>query len=142
MSLPLQLEIITAADTALKIDVRDVYIPAFLGEAGVLENHLPYLSLLNAGEVSYLDAASKRHYLFIRNGFLEVRDNHVTIVTENVVDADKLDVTDLQAQLQRSEARVNSAGRGEITAAELDVELRRLSDLRCQLDVARKAGRS
>jgi F-type H+-transporting ATPase subunit epsilon len=142
MSLPLQLEVITAADTVLKAEVRDVYVPAFLGEAGVLENHLPYLSLLNAGEVSYLGADDRRHYLYIRSGFLEVRGNKVAIVAESVVEPDGMDLADLQAQLQKSEARVKSAGRGEITAEELDAELRRTADLRCQLDVARKAGRS
>ncbi len=142
MSGLLKLEIITAADTALKAEVRDVYIPAFLGEAGVLEHHRPYLSLLNAGEVSYLDAGNRRRYLHIRDGFLQVAGDRVTIVTESVRTGEELDVAGLQEELRSSEARVKSASRGEITPAQLDAELKVLADLRCQLDVARKAGKT
>ena len=51
----IELEILTSREVVLRAEIKDLYIPAFLGEAGVLSHHLPYLSLLKAGEMSYLD---------------------------------------------------------------------------------------
>ncbi len=73
MAEAIELEIISFNEVFLRIEINDLYIPAFWGEAGVKSNHLPYLSLLKAGEISYLDLDGVRHYLFSGEGFLEAQ---------------------------------------------------------------------
>jgi F-type H+-transporting ATPase subunit epsilon len=134
----IELEIITAHQVALRADIRDLYIPAFLGEAGVLSHHLPYLSLLKAGEISYLDLDGKRHYLFSGEGFLEVRDDRIALIIDTFVHGEDLQEDVLQKQLRESAARIQSSFQGAITPDELRLELARQKELQLKLAISKK----
>jgi F-type H+-transporting ATPase subunit epsilon len=134
----IQLEIITSRDVVLRAEIKDLYIPAFLGEAGVLSHHLPYITLLKAGEISYLDLAGKRHYLYSDEGFLEVRDDRIALIIENFVRGEDLREDELQKNLQLAETRIQSSFKGAITPDELQVELARQRELQLKLAICRK----
>jgi len=138
MADPIELEIITANEVVLRTAIKDLYIPAFLGEAGVLSHHLPYLSLLTAGEISYLDLDGTRHYLFSGPGFLEVRDNRIALIIDAFVRGEDLREEDLQKQMQETEARIKSSFRGAISPAELQDQLARQKELRLKLAICKK----
>jgi F-type H+-transporting ATPase subunit epsilon len=134
----LELEIITSHDVLLRAEIKDLYIPAFLGEAGVLSHHLPYLSLLKAGEISYLDLEGTRHYLYSGEGFLEVRDNHIALIIDAFERGEDLREEDLQKKFQETEARIRSSFKGGITPEELQGELAREKELRLKLAICKK----
>lgn len=134
----IELEILTSRDVVLRAEIRDLYIPAFLGEAGVLSHHLPYLSLLKPGEMSYLDLEGARHYLFSGAGFLEVRDDRITVIIDSFERGEDLDEEDLRKQLRDCEARIQSSFQGAITPAELQVELARQKELQLKLSICKK----
>ena len=138
MAATIELEIITSREVALRAEIRDLYIPAFLGEAGVLSYHLPYLTLLNAGEISYLDAAGARHFLYSGAGFLEVRDDRVALIIDDFVRGEDLREEDLRKRLQETEARIQSSFKGAITPDELQTELARQRQLQLQLAICKK----
>jgi len=138
MADPIELEIITSNEVVLRTAIKDLYIPAFLGEAGVLSHHLPYLSLLTAGEISYLDLDGTRHYLFSGPGFLEVRDNRIALIIDAFVRGEDLREEDLQKQMQETEARIKSSFRGAISPAELQDQLARQKELRLKLAICKK----
>jgi F-type H+-transporting ATPase subunit epsilon len=138
MAETIELEIITSREVALRAEIRDLYIPAFLGEAGVLSHHLPYLTLLHPGEISYLDAAGARHFLYSGAGFLEVRDDHVALIIDDFVRGEDMREEDLQKRLQETEARIQSSFKGAITPDELQLELGRQRQLQLQLAICRK----
>ena len=138
MADPIELEIITANEVVLRTAIKDLYIPAFLGEAGVLSHHLPYLSLLTAGEISYLDLDGTRHYLFSGPGFLEVRDNRIALIIDAFVRGEDLRGEDLQKQMQETEALIKSSFRGAISPAELQDQLARQKELRLKLAICKK----
>jgi F-type H+-transporting ATPase subunit epsilon len=138
MAETIELEIITSREVALRAEIRDLYIPAFLGEAGVLSRHLPYLTLLHAGEISYLDASGARHFLYSGEGFLEVRDNRVALIIDDFVRGEDMREEDLQKRLQETEARIQSSFKGAITPDELQVELGRQRQLQLQIAICRK----
>lgn len=73
----IQLNIISAEEASLTTEITELYIPAYYGEAGILENHLPFIAMLGAGEVSYKDISGKKHYLFVNSGFLELSLIHI-----------------------------------------------------------------
>jgi len=123
MSDTIQLQVVTYADTALDVGIKDLYIPAYLGEAGILEDHKPYISLLQSGEVAYTDVMDKKHYLYIREGFIEVLDNKVSIICDAVEKGEELDREEIEAQLKALGARIKSSLKGEITPEELDEAL-------------------
>jgi len=134
----IELEIITSREVALRTEIQDLYIPAFLGEAGVLSHHLPYLTLLKAGEISYLDPTGTRHYLYSGEGFLEVRDDRIALIIEDFVRGEDLRAEELQKSLQLVEARIKSSFTGAITPDELQVELARQRELQLKLAICRK----
>jgi F-type H+-transporting ATPase subunit epsilon len=137
MAETIELEIISFQDVFLRSEIRDLYIPAFFGEAGVMSNHLPYLSLLKAGEISYLDLDGVRHYLYSGEGFLEVRDNRITLIIDAVERGEDFRAEELQEKLAISEMRIKSP----ITPLELQGELARQKEWRLKLDICRKIGK-
>ena len=135
----IELEIITSREVVLRAEIKDLYIPAFLGEAGVLSHHLPYLSLLKSGEISYLDLGGERHYLFSGEGFLEVRDDRVALIIDTFEHGEDLREDTLQTQLRECAARIQSSFQGAITPDELQLELARQKELQLKLAISRKA---
>ncbi len=141
MAEPIELEIISFNEIFLRSEIKDLYIPAFWGEAGVKSNHLPYLSLLKPGEISYLDMAGVRHYLYSGEGFLEVRDNRITLIIDTIERGEDFKTEELQKKLAVSESRVKSSFQGDITPLELQEELARQKELRLKLDICNKIGK-
>ena len=52
-----------------------------MGEFQILVNHSPIISCLEAGRVVY-DDAQGRHQLNIASGFVEVKNNNVSLCVE------------------------------------------------------------
>ena len=90
MANSISLELVTPTDAALKANIKELYIPAYMGEAGVLENHLPYISLLQPGEMFYTDTRGNKHYLYVRDGIMEVMDNKIVIISDSVERGDSM----------------------------------------------------
>ena len=141
MAETINLEIISFHEVVLRSEIRDLYIPAFFGEAGIKSNHLPYLSLLKAGEISYLDTAGVRHYLYCGEGFLEVRDNQITLIIDAIERGEDFQADALKAELAASEMKIKSSFQGAITPTELQQELLRQKELRIKLDISKKIGK-
>ena len=138
MAATIELEIITSHEVVLRVAIQDLYIPAFLGEAGVLSRHLPYLTLLKPGEISYLDAAGTRHYLYSGEGFLEVRDDRLSLIIDDFVRGEDLREDDLRQRQLETEARIKSSFKGALAPDELQVELARQRELDLKLAICRK----
>jgi F-type H+-transporting ATPase subunit epsilon len=105
----IHLEIITAAEAAIKDSIKQLYIPAYLGKVGVLENHKPYISLLKPGEIFYTDIYDKNHYLYIHDGFMEVNDNKVVIITDMIERGEKLNKEEIEAKLTLLEKTIKTS---------------------------------
>ncbi len=120
MGKSISLEIITSAETVVKEDILELFIPAYYGEAGILENHLPYISILRFGEVSYKDTEGKLHYLYIENGFIEVKDNSVVIISDLTIKGEDINHKENADSLEMVNERIKSAVKGQITAKELE----------------------
>jgi len=104
----IHLEIVTAAAASLKVSIKQLYIPAYLGEAGVLENHKPYISLLKPGEVFYTDVHGKNNYLYIHDGFMEANDNKIVIVSDSVEKGEDLDKEEIEAKLVELDKKIKA----------------------------------
>lgn len=121
MSETIRLEIVTTAAPTVKVDIKQLYIPAYLGKAGVLENHKPYMSLLKAGEIFYTDTQGKNHYLYIREGFMEARENKIVIISDTVEKGEDLDRKEIEIKLAELEKKIKGSMKiaEGMTAAEI-----------------------
>jgi F-type H+-transporting ATPase subunit epsilon len=78
----LTLKILTPSAIAYEGEVDSVVVPATDGLLGILKDHAPILASLTTGSVSF-KINSKESTIDIENGFLEVKDNFVNILTDN-----------------------------------------------------------
>lgn len=99
MSNAIHLEIVTAAEPAVKASIKQLYLPAYLGKAGVLGDHKPYITLIKPGEISYTDIQDKNHYLYIREGFMEVNENKIVIISDAVERGETFNKEEIEKKL-------------------------------------------
>lgn len=109
MSKAIELEIITSTDAPLKANIKQLYIPAFKGKAGILENHKPYIAVLTPGEMFYTDMVDKNHYFYIRDGFIEVNQDKVFIISDGVEKAEDLNRDDIEKMLAELDKKIKDA---------------------------------
>ena len=101
----LQLEIVTPDRLVLSRQVDYVGAPGLEGEFGVLPGHIPFLSALAVGSLSY-KAEGKTRYAFVAGGFAEVSDDKVTVLAESAEEACNIDFARAEAARKRAEERL------------------------------------
>lgn len=75
------LTILTPERTLLEKNVSKVELPGSKGRFMVLKNHIPLISSLVEGNVSYV-SEGKEESLKVRTGFVEINENKVTVCAE------------------------------------------------------------
>jgi F-type H+-transporting ATPase subunit epsilon len=100
---PLQCVVVTPERKVLDELVGFVALPLFDGELGVLPGRLPLISRLGFGELRIELAGATRRY-FIDGGFVQVRDDVVTLLTPRAIPASQVNATAASAELERAQA--------------------------------------
>ena len=80
---PYPVELITPDGAAYADDAQQVIAPGAAGKLGILANHAPLVSLLNAGELRIIDAGGAVHRYATSAGFLQVRENRALVLVEH-----------------------------------------------------------
>ena len=107
----IELEVATPDRELVHEQVSDVQIPAKNGYMGVLPGHAPLLSLLGTGALSY-GVGSRRHFIALQGGFLEVLPEHVRVLANQAERAEDIDLEQARAGLQRAQEQVNTTASG------------------------------
>ena len=101
----LSLEIVTPERQVVKEMVDEVAAPGTLGYFGILPGHIPFLTTLKIGEISYR-SERETHHLAISWGYAEVGPEKVVILAETVEMAEEIDVARAQQAQARAEQRL------------------------------------
>ena len=119
-----KLEIVTPEKKAFSEDVVFSVFPGSEGELGILAGHAMLLARLNPGEIRITRPGSATVlHLAIAGGFLEVRNNQVSVLAETAETAAEIDRAEAQkAVTEAEEARKLAATPADRAAA--DVQLR------------------
>ena len=80
----MMLEILSPEQKLFSGEVESVTLPGTLGKFTVLKRHAPLISSLNQGEIKYRLKNGDEQRVAIRNGFVEVLKNHVSVCIEEV----------------------------------------------------------
>lgn len=91
--------VVTPEQAVLDESADFAAIPMFDGELGIMAGRSPLIGRLGTGEMRIKSGSHVRH-LFVDGGFVQIRNDVVTMLTEKAIAADKLQVTALQAELQ------------------------------------------
>lgn len=101
----LQLEIVTPEKVVVSQEVNSVVAPGSLGEFGVLEGHVPFLTGIEPGELRY-SSASKTEHLSVTSGFAEVSENKVSILVDAAERAEEIDLDRARKAMERARERL------------------------------------
>src|SRR6266403_6038282 len=129
MAQQLQLEVITPERRVLAESVSMVTVPGLGGELGILPGHTPLISQLQTGVLSYV-LEGKTFQLHVSGGFIEVRDDHVSVLAEVAERPEEIDAARARLSRDRLEKELN-AWRGseedvEVAKTDLDRSMVRL----------------
>jgi len=88
-------------------EVHEVVLPTLDGEIGVLQDHMPLVSVATNGAVmirrNQKDSDAQREYFAVNGGAIEVADNNLRVLVDEADHADELNEAEVQKALERAE---------------------------------------
>jgi F-type H+-transporting ATPase subunit epsilon len=125
----LKLEIVTPAGKIFEGDVDSVLLPGTEGEMGVLPQHEPLITELNAGEL-HIVQGGKTQVLAIGEGFAEITAKSVGVLTDGAVHDKDIDEKAAEEAVKRAEDLLKSSSlQGEELEATQAVLARSLAQI-------------
>ncbi len=108
MTNKLQLDIVTPYGQVLSEEVDEVSAQGTEGDFGVLAGHVPFVTTLKIGILSYRKG-NVTEYVFVNSGYAEVTPDKVVIMADSAEKAEDIDVERAKASLKRAEERLKRA---------------------------------
>lgn len=119
----LYVEIVAPDGRVFQGDAEGVRAPGVEGSFEVLTNHAPMIAAFGVGPLRVISADGEEIFYATSGGFVEVLDNHVTILAETAEPASGIDVERARAAEERALERLRSADEpAERTSAERALE--------------------
>jgi len=112
--MPLHLEVITPERKVYEDDVDMVIAPGSEGYLGILPHHAPLLTALGPGEFRVKKGGTEE-VLAVFGGFMDVRSDRVTVLTEAAEHVEEIDVQRAQQARERAQAALQA---GPMSAAD------------------------
>ena len=105
MASTLKFEIITPDATAYSEDVDMVTLPGVEGQMGVFPQHVPLMTQMVPGEI-IVRKDGHDYSLAVGEGLVEITADHVSILTDLAIAAEKIDEAKVEEARQRAQARL------------------------------------
>jgi F-type H+-transporting ATPase subunit epsilon len=105
-----KIEIINPEKSFLsKDDVKEVVIPAFEGEMGILKDHISIISFLKPGIIKIHSKSGEEKY-YVEDGIVEFKNNNLSILTSSIFSIKDLEKTKVQNLIKTAEEEANKSG--------------------------------
>jgi F-type H+-transporting ATPase subunit epsilon len=127
MAEKIQLEVVTPERRLLDEPVEMVTVPGLDGELGILPGHTPLISQLKTGVLTYVQDG-KSSQLHVSGGFVEVRDDRVSVLAEVAERPEEIDSAKARSNRERLEKQI-----GSWTGTEDELELARVELARAEV---------
>jgi F-type H+-transporting ATPase subunit epsilon len=122
--MPLTVEIVTPERVVFnETGVESVTLPGSEGELTVLPSHAPLMTSLRPGPLTFRRGGFETD-VALSGGFLEVRDDKVTVLADTAERADEIDAARAEEARQRAAARL-ATREGEMDIARAMAALER-----------------
>lgn len=82
--------------------VTSVVAPGTSGYFGVMADHLPLVAALKPGLLEYLGPQGQRHFVYVGGGFVEVKENRMTVLADEASRAGDIDLSRAEADLEQA----------------------------------------
>ena len=117
----IRLEIVTPERIVVSEDVDEVVLPGIEGEFGVLPGHIPFLTALKIGMLSY-KSREKTEHLAVSWGYVEVAADSVKVLAETAEKATEIDLARAKIAQETAE-KILVAGKEDQGYSEAQVRL-------------------
>jgi len=117
MANQLTLEVVTPHRTVLIEDVDSVTLPGIDGELGILPEHIPLLTTLDTGIMSYTSNGNKQ-VIAVHWGYAQVEGNRVRVLAELAETAEEIDLQ----RAKEAEKKAKNMLVSEISSTTADLE--------------------
>lgn len=102
----LHFQLVALTGTKFDGDAYEVILPTLDGEIGVLEDHMPLVSVATIGAIAVRreprDADRDREYFAISGGVIEVSSNTLRVLVDEADHADDINQAEAEAAMQRA----------------------------------------
>jgi len=123
--------VVTPEKTSLDDKADFVALPLYDGEIGIAPGHSPMIGRLGFGELRIRSATGVKRF-YIDGGFVQVKDDAVSVLTQQAIPAENVDGAAARERLEQALKR--PAHSPELIA----IRDRAISQARAQLHVARR----
>ena len=117
--MPLLLEIVTPDAKVFSETVDEVGLPTSEGRMHILPHHVPVIAKLKAGEIK-VHRGNDIEMLAVGSGFIEVYGDKVSILTDQAINVEKIDDTEIEEAVKRAKEALEEGKKSNIDAAEID----------------------
>lgn len=103
----IRFQLVALSGTKFDEDVYEVLLPTLEGEIGVLQDHMPLVSVVDTGVIAVRrnpkDADREREYFATNGGVIDVVDNKLRVLVDEADHADNISEAEAQAALERAQ---------------------------------------
>lgn len=118
--MPLTLEIVTPEKRIYnKSNVERVKIPCTSGDIEVLPGHIPFILMINPGEIRVM-SGMETDQIAIDKGFAEIFGDKISILTEGAIDVEDIDFDEAHEAEQRALEAIIKAEAEDMDPAEIE----------------------
>ena len=128
----LKLEIVTPEKRVLDANVDSVTVPTATGEAGIFPNHVPLISALKPGILTYT-ANGRTDKLAVSGGFVEVNANTVSVLADTASKAEEIDLVEAKVERDAAEKAFAAVATSSIEETEQAREQLEIANVKIQL---------
>lgn len=104
-----RLRVVTPEQVMLDTEVTEIIVRTSEGEIGILAHHMQIISPLVPHIMTVYDPDGKTQQMTVSGGFIEVKDDGVTILADSAETADMVDVARAQRARERAMELLNRA---------------------------------
>jgi len=97
--------VVTPEQQALSETIAQAIVPAHDGLVGILTDRAPLLVKLGIGPLRIDLANGQKRYFFVEGGIAQMKDNKLTILTNEAIPASELDAETARAAFAEATAR-------------------------------------
>jgi F-type H+-transporting ATPase subunit epsilon len=100
-------QLVALSGTKFDDDVYEVILPTLDGEIGVLQDHMPLVSVATNGAIAVRrgprDTDAQREYFATNGGVIEVADNTLRVLVDEADHADDINEAETEAAMERAQ---------------------------------------
>ncbi|MFA5004041.1 MAG: ATP synthase F1 subunit epsilon [Candidatus Saccharimonadales bacterium] len=102
----IRFQLVALSGTKFDDDVYEVILPTLEGEIGVLQDHMPLVSVATTGAIAVRreprDSDAKREYFATNGGVIEVSGNTLRVLVDEADHANDINEAEAEAAMERA----------------------------------------